>query len=172
MVIDTLKDTLARVNDWIKFGEAKNAANIAFCSAGTFMFIRMLVSNSEINLVFASYAVFSIILLSISFLISLLSFVPKLKAPWVSMGNREEKDNLLYFGDAHKYSATQYLSKLYLGRPHNSENYELEEAYAQQIVVNSKIAYIKFKQFDIAIWFTISAIITPLGALFISKMRE
>ena len=171
-MIDILKDTLARVNDWVKFGEAKNAANIAFCSAGSFMFIRMLVSNSDINLVFTSYTVFSIALLSISFLISLISFVPKLKAPWVKLGKREEKDNLLYFGDAHKYSASQYLSKLYLGRPNESKAYELEEAYAHQIVVNSKIAYIKFKQFDTAIWFTISAIVTPLGALLISKMRE
>lgn len=61
---------------------------------------------------------------------------------------------------------------LYSGDFKKSENYTLELAYSNQIVVNSKIAYIKFKQFDVAIWFTVTALITPIGALFVASLKQ
>jgi len=44
--------------------------------------------------------------------------------------------------------------------------------YASQIVVNSKVAYIKFKQFDLAIFFTMTAILSPIGVLFVVIMKQ
>lgn len=161
-MIDTLRDTLSKVNDWVKYAEAKNAANIAFCSASIFAVSRMVLTKPELSDYIHYYSYLIISLLALSLVLSLVSFIPKLKAPWINLGNREENDNLLYFGHACKYSGSKYLDKLYLGNAVSSENYDIELMYSNQIVINSKVAYMKFGQFDLAIKFTISAIITPL----------
>ncbi|MEL0631459.1 Pycsar system effector family protein [Pseudoalteromonas carrageenovora] len=161
-MIDTIRDTLSKVNDWIKYAEAKNAANIAFCSASIFGVVRINFNKPGINDYIYLYSFLVVFFLALSLLISLASFMPKLKTPWVKIGIREDNDNLLYFGHACKYSGSKYLDKLYRGKAINSENYEIELMYCEQIVVNSKVAYIKFSQFDLAIKFTISSIISPL----------
>jgi hypothetical protein len=161
-MLDTVRDTLSKVNDWVKYAEAKNAANIAFCSASVFAIARVVISKPELNEFIHLYSYLVVLILTLSLFLSLVSFAPKLKAPWIRIGSCEESDNLLYFGHACKYSGSKYLDKLYLGNAINSRNYEIELMYCEQIVVNSKVAFIKFSQFDLAIKLTISAIITPL----------
>ena len=171
-MVDTLRDTLTKVNDWVKYAEAKNAANIAFCSAIIFALSRVITSIENINAFVIWYLTFTIVCLLISSVISLLSFVPKLKTPWLHIGKRNNDDNLLYFGHACKYSASSYLDALYSGESHKSDNFDLELAYSDQIVINSKIAYFKFKQFDSALWLTITALTTPIGTLIITRMKQ
>ena len=172
MVIETLRDTLSKVNDWIKFAEAKNAANTAFCSASIFGLTRITLGIESINIFLKCYLVFIIILLAISLSLSLMSFIPSLKIPWLHIGKREKDDNLLYFGHACKYNGSKYLDFLYNNKPHKSDNYEIEISYSNQIVINSKIAYIKYKQFDMAMWFTLTAIISPVGYLIAIYMKN
>ena len=171
-MIDILKDTLTKVNDWIKFAEAKNAANIALCSTLIIFISRIIVSDVSYNEFFCYYLYYSIAIITISCFISLLSFIPKLDFPWIIIGDTSKDDNFLYFGHACKYSPTKYLSLLYSGEDLKKENINLEMAYAKQIVVNSRIAYIKFKQFDIAIWFIIAVFATPVGALIAYWLRR
>jgi len=141
MVIDILKDTLSKVNEWVKFAEAKNAANVAFCSAAVFALSRIILNYEELNSYIIIYLAFVIICLVLSLSISLLSFVPKLDAPWLDIGKTDGSDNFLYFGHACKYSGTDYLELVYGNeKKKNLESYALELAYSNQIVVNSKIA--------------------------------
>ncbi len=93
-------------------------------------------------------------------------FCSKLSTPWVSCEEKNKDDNFLYFGHACKYNSIEYLELLYNGKQ-KSESYLIELAYSGQIVVNSKIAFIKFKQFDFAIWFVVAVLITPIGALIV-----
>ncbi len=172
MVIETLKDTLTKVNDWLKFAETKNAANIAFCSASIFAVLRITLNMQSLGCYAKWYILFIITCLVISLTISLLSFVPKLKAPWLHIDNRNKDDNLLYYGHACKYSGSKYLEILYDKKSHESKNYEIELAYSNQIVTNSKIAYIKYEHFNSAIWFTLTALISPVGAFIVSRMRN
>ncbi len=171
-MIDTLKDMLSKVNEWIKFAEAKNAANVAFCSAGIFAVARMSLGAESLNKFLLIYLVVVLILLVISSALSLLSFIPQLKTPWVHIGSRDKDDNLLYFGHACKYTASTYLDKLHSGKAQKSENYDLELLYSGQIVINSRVALVKFKQFDLAILFTLTAILSPIGALLVYKLRK
>lgn len=166
---DTLKDTLSKINEWIKFAEAKNAANIAFCSAAFMALLNNLLDAESINKWAFWYLIFVVLCLVLSLSISLLSFVPKLKAPWQHIGDCDKSDNLLFFGHACKYSAAKYLDTLYNGKKSIDKS---DLAYADQIVTNSKIAFFKFKQFDMALWFTITALLTPLGTVIIATMRE
>ena len=171
-MLDTLKDTLSKVNDWVKFAEAKNAANVAFCSATIFALTRIITSKELINSYVTYYIGFVILCLILSLSISLFSFIPKLRVPWLHIGSQHDVDNLLYFGHACKYTATDYLEKLYDGENKGRKNNRLEFLYANQIVVNSKVAYIKFKQFDLAIFFTMAAILSPVGVLFVAIMKQ
>ena len=65
-----------------------------------------------------------------------------------------------------------YLDKLHSGKAQKSENYDLELLYSGQIVINSRVALVKFKQFDLAILFTLTAILSPIGALLVYKLRK
>lgn len=161
-MLDTIRDTLSKVNDWIKYAEAKNAANIAFCSASIFAIARVVLSNPTLSSYAHAYGYIVILFLALSLVLSLVSFIPKLKTPWIKIGEREKHDNLLYFGHACKYSGSKYLDKLYSGNSSKSKDYNIEVMYCDQIVANSKVAYIKFSQFDLAIKFTIVAIVSPL----------
>ena len=171
-MIDTLKDTLSKVNDWIKFAEAKNAANVAFCSAGIFAITRMIFSTESLHTLLLTYMCIVVFILVVSSALSLLSFIPQLKTPWVHIGNRDNDDNVLYFGHACKYSASTYLDKIYCGKSENAESYNLELLYAGQIVINSRVALVKFKQFDIAILCTLTAILSPLGGILVYKLKN
>lgn len=170
-MIDILKDTLSKVNDWIKFAEAKNAANVAFCSATIFALTRVVTSKESINIYIMYYIFFVLLCLILSLSISLFSFIPKLRIPWLYIGKRNDQDNLLFFGHACKYTAKSYLEKLYDGKDQSNENKKLETLYSGQIVVNSKVAYIKFKQFDLAIYFTMIAILSPIGILVVAILK-
>lgn len=171
-MVDALQDTLTKVNEWIKFAETKNAANVVFCSTAIFGLSRLIIIPETINTYFFWYVVFAISFLILSLAISMFSFIPRLKAPWLYIGERKEEDNLLYFGDACKYSAVSYLEKIRNGSLQEADNYELEMLYANQIVINSRVAFIKFKQFDLAIWFTAAAMLSPLGVLIAWALKE
>lgn len=171
-MLDTLKDTLSKVNDWVKFAEAKNAANVAFCSAAMFALTRIITGKESINPYVSYYIGFVLLCLTLSLSISLFSFIPKLRVPWLHIDKPHDVDNLLYFGHACKYTATDYLEKLYDSKEKSSKNNRLEFLYANQIVVNSKVAYIKFKQFDLAIFFTMAAVLSPVGVLFVAIMKQ
>ncbi|EJL6463916.1 hypothetical protein NMR75_003846 [Vibrio cholerae] len=163
---------MSKINDWIKYAEAKNAANIAFCSASIFGVSRLALAQEELPMSIAYYSIMVVVLLMLSIVMSFMSFIPRLKSPWVFIGERSDSDNLLYFGDACKYSGVSYLKKLYEGKDGTSENYSIELMYANQIVVNSKVAYMKFKSFDVAVMFTISSVVTPIGACLLYCLRD
>ena len=172
MVIDVLKDTLSKVNDWVKYAEAKNAANIAFCSASIWGILRIINSSKCIDLFLYSYLLVSMTFLAVGLCLSFISFIPKLSTPWFEMPKKSKGENLLYFGIACKYTAKSYLDEFYSRRTENAENYKVEFMYADQITTNSKVAWAKFKQFDLAIIFTLSAILSPLFILVLKIIRR
>lgn len=166
-----LKDIFENVNNWLKFAEAKNGAIIAVNSALIFGISRIFLVNDIQNIFVKLYLFIFIFLLLVSTVIALLSFVPKLDYPYLFFSKKSKNDNLLYFGDIAKYAEAEYNKKI-KKIVSKSENIELEKFYINQIVINSKITYIKYKQFEIAIWFTISAFLTPIGAILIYYIQK
>ena len=170
-MIDFLKSILERSDNWLKFAEAKNTILIVFNSTLLFSILKM-VSSLSVNILYKYYIFFVISLLFISIILLILSFIPRLQPPWLKITKKSDQDNLLYFGDISKYSPKEYINNVSDKFNLKSENYNLEKEYGNQIVVNSQIAFMKFKQFEIASWFTLSAIITPIGLLFLLKLRD
>ena len=178
-MLDTLKDIFENVNNLLKFAEAKNGVIIALNSMIIFGVFKLDILSLDTSSILNWYLYIAIFMLVTSLIIALLSFVPKLKYPYLSFEKPLETDNLLYFGDIAKYTPTQYkkhfekIIKLD-DKEEYQNNHNLTDDYINQIVINSKITFIKFKQFEIAIWFTLSAILTPIGGiiLYFSQTRN
>lgn len=168
--IDLLDKTLSKTNDWLKFAEAKNGAIVAVICTVMFGVNRVVVSMEELPGYLLIYLLAFFILSSISLVISLCSFIPKLKKPfWLKTEERTNRDNPFYFGDACKYDGYSYLKLL--GITDKNQN-RIVEKLADQIVINSRIASLKYGFFTSAAWLFISALITPFGAGFIWMLRE
>ncbi|HAT3978648.1 TPA: hypothetical protein KLD78_001525 [Legionella pneumophila] len=160
-----LKDILARTDEWLKYGEAKNGALLALCGAFTFGLLQNPCKLMGVHWLIDAAFILMLILLVVSMVICLSSFLPKLTPPWVNFNHSPNDINILYFGDICCLTPQTFLSTYY-DKVDKKESFSKEDSqYAKQIVVNSKIAYIKHTQFKIAAWLTMCALITPVGAL-------
>lgn len=168
--LELLDSLLTKTNDWLKFAEAKNGAFIAVVCTVMFGVYKALSDFQQLPwwllIYFFEFFVFSFL----SLLFSLTSFMPRLKKPfWLKIEEKKPSDNPFFFGDACKYSSYEYMQLI--GSSRSSES-NLAEKMADQIIINSKIAFIKFGLFSSSAWLFLSALITPVGALGIWLLRE
>ncbi|PKL58854.1 MAG: hypothetical protein CVV34_00705 [Methanomicrobiales archaeon HGW-Methanomicrobiales-5] len=161
---DKLKSIFANVNEWLKFAEAKNAVLVALDGGAVLGVLGLLKEQTKLPEWVTIYLWLFVIFNTIALTIALFSFLPQTKIPYFWMRSEpDSNDNLLFYGHIKKYDVTQYLSALYIndGQHHNDFS-KMEIDYANQIIVNSQIADRKYNYFRVALWFTISAILTPL----------
>lgn len=162
---ERLRIIFENVNSWLRFAEAKNgalfAANLALVCGN----LRIVCDISKSHQYLFSYLWVVTGVLLISAVICLTSFVPQLKMPWFFKNPTSDLDNLLFFGHLAKYQPYVLLEKLEKTFEIQSKKSQIELNYAEQIIVNSKIAVIKYAYFKFAIWLSISAIATPLIAI-------
>ena len=171
---DELKYIFSNVINWLRFAEEKNAALIALNGGILFATISLISKNTNIisfisaDNLYSKLALFysyNFILFVISgLLIALLSFLPQTKVigKFVSDSPKDD-DNLLFYSHIMRYDAKKYLSKLSDSHNQESKTYSKSELdYADQIVINSCIATYKYLHFRVALWFTISAILSPV----------
>ncbi|MEH6462507.1 MAG: Pycsar system effector family protein [Shewanella psychromarinicola] len=159
--------------DWLKFAEAKNGAVLAVNCAILFGVLRLALSTEISNIFIIGYLVQAIIMLAASILVALLSFVPRLDAPfWVTFPSKPGEVNVLFFGHICTLSPKGYLENFYkINELSEGQFSKIDSQLSNQIVANSKIAYIKYTQFNYSIWLTISALLTPVGGLLIAKIK-
>ena len=160
---EKLNDIFSNINDWLKYAEAKTATLIAGNAALIFGISKIILSN-EVDGNFEKYLIFCCFLCSLSLSLCLLSVIPALSMPWDSkLSDKSEKDSVIYFGDIAKYSPLTYLNLLAKKTDSKNEIFtEYQKDLAYQIIINSVIAFKKYNYFKVAIWFTLSAIVSPL----------
>lgn len=171
---DELKDIFDNVNNWLKFAEAKHAMIIAFNSSLIFGLSNFYEKTNN------TFSICCLLLLAqtmlfISTVISVISFIPRLKIPDMGLFKLEPisaNDNLLFFSHIAKYTTNEYYEKIKQFSEDNKFNEKFDMQYVYQIIINSKITHIKFKQFEISSWFLISAFLTPLGAFLLYCFRK
>jgi hypothetical protein len=170
-MISKLMTILPLVNDWLKFAEAKNAILLAFSGAGITATITYLSAASNIpKSVEAGFLITTFLLCLCSFICSI-SFLPKTdlerilwkrSRPGRNFADRPtDNDNFYFFAHLYKYQETELIdaiNRLYLkGRIKDLRNKEYTDL-ANQIIVNSEIAYLKFNIFSKALYFLIASI--------------
>lgn len=162
---DKLESIFKNVNEWLKFAEQKNAALVVLNGSsiwGLSLILRNTTNLSKFELISSSIVY---LLITLSTLLCLISFTPVLQNPWLSVGEKNESDNCLYFGHIAKYDEFDYLKMVNLKLKINKEsftNFELD--IASQIIINSKIAIAKYQKFQTSLTLTIASI----TALFIT----
>lgn len=165
--VEFYQKNLDSVNYWLQFAETKNAATIAFVSAVLAIIHSSNIINNEV------FKIIITIGYIVSLSISLCSYFPITKSipiikkipiiknitttknfnAFVSDGTYKEKDNYLFWGDIAKYSVDDYLKLVNVDFGGNSENSStpLEEKYAEEIIINARIAKTKYDLFEFSL---------------------
>jgi hypothetical protein len=174
--MDTLKDILDSVNDWLKFAEAKNAAVVAASGFALWASVRITLANETGCYAIIYFAILTAFLLG-GFVTAFLSFLPVLDYRWiVPKPNRLANGNLLYFGHLATLSKKQLLENyIDVTESKTTDVKKIHEMYAEQIIINSRIALAKYAMFEFAIKIMLFGVLTPLIALpvfYISRKKR
>jgi len=150
---DRLKAILIMVNDWLKFAEVKNGALLTLASGLVLALVKNYPQFAPSSKVESCYLT-AIALMSITAIVCLLSFIPVLKIPWFeSEGKPGTNDNLFFFADIARYSASEYVTALLIANGEQSRTItKLEVHLALQAIANARIAHKKYRCFRGAVW--------------------
>jgi len=162
-MLPTLLNLQDKVNDWLKFAEAKNGVLIGLDEVMIFGVIQAFIADKSPLKEFHYSVCIVVLLITLSLLLALTSFLPKLQLTHFVHGSPcPESDNLLYFGHIAKYSPDLFFiefSKFFEGNDQELVGEQTQKQYIGQIVMNSQITMRKFGHFNYAVWATACAII-------------
>lgn len=167
----------SNVNDWLKYAEVKNVGLIALNGALLVGLLQSISTIKDFELMFQLY--FSLVAFCslVSSSIGLMSLFARLQAPWwlswVMKHKKSTSDNPIFFIDASKYSGTQFFESIKVKYPSliiNEGPYCLN--LCDQICANSKIATIKFHQFNLSLTFLMGGILTPIGFVIYNYIKK
>jgi hypothetical protein len=152
------------VNDWLKFAEAKNAALVVFDSAVLVVVAQAVSENPRAYTGLRVYVLTLCTLVAASLVVGLFSFLPRTSIPVLTASELPgERDNLIFFGAAKKYTARDYVAAAEAryggGQPKLTP---WEQDIAEQIVTNARIADWKYACFKVALGATIWGLLTPV----------
>lgn len=156
--------SLARVIDFVKFGEAKNAALLAFSSAWILSIAGFLNGRAIEDPWLVVTMRIIVFLFMLAALVLIWSFLPRTKLDFFHK-NPERARSLIFFGDIAKFEAGEYKQRLrerYFPEEENSFNQNALDDLAIQIYANSRVAHDKFRMFQIAAILVCVAIILLL----------
>jgi hypothetical protein len=165
-----LSANLARVLDFVKFAEGKNAALLAFCSAWIVASVNLLTGQNALPPEYRSAFAVALALFSIAALMCVTSFLPRISLERFHKRSHGAK-SLLFFGDlATLETATvkERLLERYMPQCGQSATHNYLEDLSVQIAVNSRIAKRKFRMFSMSAFFVLVAI----GALSVPPLRS
>jgi hypothetical protein len=148
---DVLSAALARVVDFLKFAEAKNAALLTFASAWIFASMNML--NGErppVGIVGGAFRL-ALVLFTVAAVVAVVSFLPKLNLAALHRDPTQPK-NLLYFGHIAEFDTAVFRTRVqdrYLAQEEQSITDQYLDDLAVQISANAKITHWKFIMFNV-----------------------
>jgi hypothetical protein len=184
-----LSANLSRVVDWVKYGDAKNAALLAFASAWLAGIGNLLLAAEEKHTpgVVAFFLFVSELLFLIGAMHAIAALLPTTNAHDILLlpsrsfrrmlaGTQREpqKPNLLFFGDIRRLEPDSFKTDV-SQRYHPKGGRVVTEAYVSdlcsQTVVNARIAQRKFELFDRGVSFVLAALFLLIIPFFIGLLR-
>lgn len=164
--VEFYEKNLERVNYWLQFAEAKNAAVIAFIVAIlAVIYSGDVIGNAWFNIILT-------VIYVISLVASLISFFPQYKKDVnVSAGQYKTEDNILFWNDIAKYSIEDYINKVNVvnANENNTNASEIERTYVEEIITNARIAQFKYSMFKFAVKIAIGGtVLFPLFMIIVA----
>lgn len=152
---ETLKDIFKTVNEWVRFGDVKNAGILAASMALTAGLLKFI--NGGIEGYWLYFSLTIIVVACIVALMALIGFSPILNKFFNKKSKKKPTEfNVYYFGDIkhfHQFDKNKHVDYLQLVNqkssiyPNTYLQDKLDEDLAMQIITNSQIAFRKFKLF-------------------------
>lgn len=152
-----LSASLARVTDWLKFSETKNAALLALSSAWTVAATNVALRKEGIPSGYEWVLPLSIAFFLLAMVRLIWSFMPRISLPaFLSKAERRYRDtNLIFYGDIAEVDLASIAADIearYMPATKDSYRREYLCDISQQIRIISGIAQAKFKAFRTAGW--------------------
>lgn len=173
--LEILKDIFNNVNNWLNFAELKNGTIIVFDAT----FISGIISKDVLKNISSCWLYLIIGLISISLILSMLSFYPKLKTindKWRRCNKAIKVNrNLIFYGDIFELSSVDYIKRIY--KDYLNENIDvnninkIELDYVDEIIVNSKISMFKYSMFNKALIMASASVICTLLSQVVRIMK-
>ncbi|SHK18735.1 Pycsar system effector family protein [Desulforamulus aeronauticus] len=170
-VTEKLDKVFTNINYWLVFAEAKNASLLALNGAGIYGLVGLL-KNSDYNggHYLTLYLWMVVVFLSVGLVIPLLSFSPVVNifnSKKKLLSQNKENLNLLFFGDLVKYDCSkEYVVDFYKHyfdvKILENEVSKIHLDYADEILINSRIAVKKYALFKYALLMDLSAFLSPV----------
>jgi hypothetical protein len=155
-----LTSTLARVLDFLKFAEAKNAALLTFASAWIIGTVNLLTGSNTLTPDFRLAFTAALPLFAVAALTAILSFLPKTSLSGFHRDPDQAKA-LLYFGDAASFAPAAYKERIrerYYPPANESATRNYLDDLSIQIAVNSQITARKLGFFNRGAGFVLAAL--------------
>lgn len=169
--------SLSRTIDFVKFGETKNAALLTFASAWILASANVATGDmAQAHATVRGGLMLGVPLLGIAAFLALVSFLPRtdLKA-LKGHRNPNPKTNYLYFDHLSQLAADDFHTRLaarYLAPGGTGPNPDYLDDLGCQIVVNAKIASLKFKLFRWGVRFTVMGLaVYAVAAVLVALSR-
>jgi len=164
---EELKYIYETTNSWLKYAETKNAGLVAFNAA-------VLVGILQINNGNKFLIYLSIIIFTLSIILNILSILAVLKKPLniflktqtVNLEKDKDSISIYYFSDLAKLNSNQLLDIISYKFKNEDNVNKASKDLANQIIINAKIAFQKFKIFNLSGFLIIMGLIcTALSIL-------
>ena len=171
---DRLRYILASVVDMVKFAESKNAALMAASSALIFGIFTIIGQSPSLHFGIVIYLYIVAVFLGLGGITCLVSYIPQNSLPRLSSRRQPTRGkNLLFYGNLADLCPESFLKLLYEQSEIELKGIDpIEEDYAEQIIINSRIALLKFRYFTAAIWIILTGLVTPIGVVILYFIRK
>ena len=162
-----LEKNLDRMNYWLQFAEAKNAAAIAYITA-----ILIIVCTTGV-IPSATWLILITAVYAAGIIIALASFFPRYHVDVYNRdGEYDDKDNYLFWLHIAKYAVPDYIRavKTKFFEENEAECYlRSETMYAEEIIANARIAKAKYEMFKWVVrCCVIGTLMIPISIIFTS----
>lgn len=178
--IELLNSIFENVNKWLQWGEAKNAAIFAANIAILLATLSVISDFKCIKITpFIIALLVGIILIFLSSIACFISLYPQLDKvrPCKDEGNvkqnRNSHSNVIFFADCSKFESGQNYLEAFNKKLEDIDdpNFSIENDYACEIIINSRICNFKYRWFKISSWLFIFAILSIILSLIFKFCR-
>jgi hypothetical protein len=172
-----LADLLVRVIDWLKFAEAKNTAAVGLSSTALGVIVTFLVAGPPVPELAGIGLSIGAVLLMISLLLAVASFLPSTNLEKHLLGARLEpadSDNLLFYGHIARYeprALARAIAVHYYGlEGEDAEPSRFAVDLAGQIVTNARITVRKLDFFKYSLQLFAGGVLIASAAMAVAAV--
>jgi hypothetical protein len=158
--------TFQLVNDWLKFGEAKNGVLVTLNGAAIVALHNMAKQYGPWDWLGTGLLWWATFCCGVSLFVGLASFYARTNVRLFSFAFASPAGTgAIYFGHIAEMSKEDLLQRLMAGYDQAAGNDTYLDDLAGQVIINAKLARKKLQLFNVGLLWTLAGLLTPVGML-------